>query len=953
MAYFDNQEYNSKTFSYGVSFPINSFTLNKDGNRIILAGRSEWELLNIDEDKFTSKSNLNSNLFNMRITDVEWSRLDETLVASCGSNGGLQKLIVSPTDLRIEFRDSHIFHERTINKIHFHPNERSLLFSGGQDGNIKLIDFRSNPLSSASPIVFHQHPDDKVTDLQINPSPSLSNQLVSGSESGYVYFWDTRMANKYEKRYGPFRGIVHIDWHPEEKNWLAVARVDRQISVLDTSTDKLNTIYSITNSESLANIKWRPNRKMQIGACMSGANHYHLYVWDLNRPYVPYASFDSIINKAENFMWRNSPNCIIASTRAQNNRALIYNTYISEAQKPAEYSTLVTVEMDKMGSIAFAVGVENEKKLDSHEIERASLNSDINNDKFLIAQSNLYFNYNEPLARSDWFYYAATNYRFNSGTFEELCDYNSQVALSFDKDFKNWMILKTLYKENDKYDLKEENSSKSTSSLSNSKQVQSYKLLSNENCSTIQIPFSQVTAIGDTSSSDGSEDGTSSSSDIEFDDSPILERNGNPIMANLESNPNSFKLSKESNEKLNTYRQNENIFITKSNNVNTLSQLDNHDEQNFINNSHMTKIEDEEEYSFIHYDNIDNLCDFFKSNHDTENFAYHENEQHYQNNQYLQNNFKSQSDLASSIVQSTKQIDPKDNKHVLNNNNNISGDVETQRLLEDLNNCFENQLGLDDGLKINFDESFCQLLHSYIDDQNDLVTPIFMYLVRSLKKMDKNLIEANYLDEWFVQYIELLAKFELWNQRIEIIKAYRTDVIQNLTQNTLLYTSMCGKCKITIKQDSSICRECKTNVFLCSYCHLPVKRLYAWCHACYHGGHLNHMIKWFKTNTNCPTGCGCTCSPNYNQLEQINDLFPSQNFYNFDSNGAKMVIGVLLSKTLESKLKQKDTKSIDDLLINNSEHLFELAGKKKSQNHQIRKLQKNFILPIDDEKNHV
>lgn len=45
--------------------------------------------------------------------------------------------------------------------------------------------------------------------------------------------------------------------------------------------------------------------------------------------------------------------------------------------------------------------------------------------------------------------------------------------MNFLKDFKNWMILKTLYNKNENFDLKEDNSSKSNSSLGNSKQLYS------------------------------------------------------------------------------------------------------------------------------------------------------------------------------------------------------------------------------------------------------------------------------------------------------------------------------------------------------------------------------------------------------------------------------------------------------------------------------------------------
>lgn len=129
--------------------------------------------------------------------------------------------------------------------------------------------------------------------------------------------------------------------------------------------------------------------------------------------------------------------------------------------------------------------------------------------------------------------------------------------------------------------------------------------------------------------------------------------------------------------------------------------------------------------------------------------------------------------------------------------------------------------------KIDFNNYFQQLLVNYINIDSDLSTAIFMYLVTSQNdKFEQNKIELKCLDEWFSQYIEILAKFELWNLRIEIIKSYQSDFIRNLTQNSLNFTSMCATCKKIIKPNTYMCPSCNKNVFLCSYCHLPVKRLY-------------------------------------------------------------------------------------------------------------------------------
>jgi len=40
---------------------------------------------------------------------------------------------------------------------------------------------------------------------------------------------------------------------------------------------------------------------------------------------------------------------------------------------------------------------------------------------------------------------------------------------------------------------------------------------------------------------------------------------------------------------------------------------------------------------------------------------------------------------------------------------------------------------------------------------------------------------------------------------------------------------------------------------------LSVSGLWAWCQGCGHGGHLAHMLEWFKGHALCPTGCRCVC----------------------------------------------------------------------------------------------
>ena len=45
----------------------------------------------------------------------------------------------------------------------------------------------------------------------------------------------------------------------------------------------------------------------------------------------------------------------------------------------------------------------------------------------------------------------------------------------------------------------------------------------------------------------------------------------------------------------------------------------------------------------------------------------------------------------------------------------------------------------------------------------------------------------------------------------------------------------------------------------CALCRSGVRGSGIICFQCGHGGHLQHMRMWFKTDTECASGCGCYC----------------------------------------------------------------------------------------------
>ncbi len=127
-----------------------------------MAGRTQFELFDIEENKFTFKSRYVLGRPMLCLMDISWSRLEESLIVACASNGELYRLIVSESEIigPNPSAEPIVYHEKNINKIHFHPNVPNYLISGGQDGLVKLIDFRLR--SNAIVQTFYHDTNDRV-----------------------------------------------------------------------------------------------------------------------------------------------------------------------------------------------------------------------------------------------------------------------------------------------------------------------------------------------------------------------------------------------------------------------------------------------------------------------------------------------------------------------------------------------------------------------------------------------------------------------------------------------------------------------------------------------------------------------------------------------------------------------------------------------------------------------
>lgn len=74
--------------------------------------------------------------------------------------------------------------------------------------------------------------------------------------------------------------------------------------------------YTIHTIASVGHIKWRPQRKYHIASCALVVD-CSINVWDVRRPYIPFAAFNEHKDVATGVAWRGDPHVFLSTSRVR------------------------------------------------------------------------------------------------------------------------------------------------------------------------------------------------------------------------------------------------------------------------------------------------------------------------------------------------------------------------------------------------------------------------------------------------------------------------------------------------------------------------------------------------------------------------------------------------------------------------------------------------------------
>ncbi|KAL7014207.1 hypothetical protein ACKWTF_015799 [Chironomus riparius] len=318
----------------------NSFALNKENNCIAVAGRSLLKVYMINNDSFSELHNMRHHNLSYSSNAIAWSHLNTNILATAATNG-----CIAIWDLQKFGRQKQLTvyedHERTTHAVTFHQQDPNFLLSASQDSTLKLFDLREKPNCVST---FQS--TESVRDVKFNPYNF--NSFASVSENGCVHLWDVRRPEKFVQSFTAHSGPIYcLDWHPTQQ-WLATGSRDKLIKIWNMSNTKPTLEHTIYTIAVVGRVRWRPDRKFHIASC-SLVVDYSIYIWDVRRPFIPYASFNEHTNVTTDIAFKGAPDTLISTSKD----STIYKHITKDAQHPALAANPQSAAINPKGEILF------------------------------------------------------------------------------------------------------------------------------------------------------------------------------------------------------------------------------------------------------------------------------------------------------------------------------------------------------------------------------------------------------------------------------------------------------------------------------------------------------------------------------------------------------------------------------------------------------------------------
>lgn len=809
--------------------PANALALNRDNNQVVIAGRNVFKVFNIEEDEFVESCNLrvgkNLNL-NFSCNDVAWNTLEDHTLATAATNGAV---VLWNLGRPSRSKQQHVFmdHKRTVNKVSFHPAEPHWLISGSQDGTMKCFDIRMREATRT-----FMSNTESIRDVQF--SPQMLNAFAAVSENGNVQLWDVRRTDKCTHQYTAHSGPVFAcDWHPES-NWLATASRDKTIKVWELTTGKPVLEYTISTIASVGRIKWRPQRKFHIASCALVVDS-SINVWDIRRPYIPFASFKEHKDVATGLAWRGDPQVFLSVSR---DCTLVHHVF-KDASRPADQANPQGISLNSAGDVAFACRISNSNVPVSAKIQGYLRKTHLTSEQFCQATSSMHLYSVKAIRETRWMVESARRYLLSGRSLAEMCDHNAGVARDLGRHQVSlvWSIIKTLYWSS-RGGPGDPNPPPAAGPLRDDNPVSGELAAATSgvtaNCETEQRTTRSGGGVLNVS--------TTTNGDVQGSGA-----------ANGDAGVDSFAAEEENeNEDTMEIFQNGAHLRLPSFSKTPMTQGD-----FFFGDGEMDPLDMDSGFGVgssvgVGGGLIRGLGSTNGSQAGPVGVAGPADEWVLPSEAFpLRHEILDRSPPPETFP---NHMEPSEQE-----TQTVAVEEQPAPLLS-VAGLLACSIGLGPSMwECGRVVADALRHHAALGDVQMAASAL---LVLGEKRRSLDIDEATQ-ELWMLGYIDFLGHHQLYNVASQVIQLSWLPSVNQLSQQSTTYYTCCGNCEKVLHRTGWLCDRCHSSeASLCGVCHQVVKGLYVWCQGCAHGGHIHHIQQWLATNKHCPSGCGHLCEYN-------------------------------------------------------------------------------------------
>lgn len=135
---------------------------------------------------------------------------------------------------------------------------------------------------------------------------------------------------------------------------MATGSRDKQIKVWNME-QRSNLEYTIHTIAVVGRVKWRPDRMYHIASCALVVD-YSIYIWDIRRPYIPYASFNEHSNVTTGIGWKgNDPHVLLSTSKD----STILKHVFKDSHRPNDHANPQGTTINYKGDFMFSYKLKN------------------------------------------------------------------------------------------------------------------------------------------------------------------------------------------------------------------------------------------------------------------------------------------------------------------------------------------------------------------------------------------------------------------------------------------------------------------------------------------------------------------------------------------------------------------------------------------------------------------